>query len=87
MGNLQLVKNFYKKSLTIIATGAIEAILTVSALRDQFAPPTIGYKEADEDCDLDIVPNAGKAMDTEYAMSNSLGFGGHNASIIFKRVE
>lgn len=84
------VKMSSTKSMTghlLGASGAVEAILTVSALRDQFAPPTIGYKEADEDCDLDIVPNKGKAMDTEYAMSNSLGFGGHNASIIFKRVE
>lgn len=84
------VKMSSTKSMTghlLGASGAVEAILTVSALRDQFAPPTIGYKEADEDCDLDIVPNTGKAMDTEYAMSNSLGFGGHNASIIFKRVE
>ncbi len=69
------------------ASGAVEAIITVSALRDQFAPPTIGYAVEDEDCDLDIVSNTGKAMVTEYAMSNSLGFGGHNASIIFKRAE
>lgn len=68
------------------ASGAVEAIFTASALQDQFAPPTIGWKEADENCDLDIVPNEGRKMETEYAMSNSLGFGGHNASIIFKRV-
>lgn len=68
------------------ASGAVEAIITVSALQDQFAPPTIGYQVPDENCDLDIVPNVGKTIETEYAMSNSLGFGGHNASIIFKRV-
>lgn len=68
------------------ASGAVEAIITASALSDQFAPPTIGHQIADEECDLDLVANVGKAMDTEYAMSNSLGFGGHNASIIFKRV-
>ena len=68
------------------ASGAVEAIFTLSALRDQFAPPTVGYQVPDESCDLDIVPNKGKAIETEYAMSNSLGFGGHNASIIFRRV-
>ncbi len=68
------------------ASGAVEALFTVSALTDQFAPPTAGYKVPDPECDLDIVPNRGRAMKTEYAMSNSLGFGGHNASIIFRRV-
>ena len=69
------------------ASGGVEAVLTVMALKDQFAPPTINYREKDDDCDLDIVPNEGKAMDTEYAMSNSLGFGGHNATLIFRRVK
>ncbi len=69
------------------ASGAVEALLTVSALRDQFAPPTVNYKIPDEDCDLDIVPNEGRPVEMEYAMSNSLGFGGHNASIIFRRVK
>ena len=68
------------------ASGAVEALFTVSALADQFAPPTAGYKVLDPECDLDIVPNQGRAMKTDYAMSNSLGFGGHNASIIFRRV-
>lgn len=68
------------------ASGAVEALLTISALQDQFAPPTINYKVPDEECDLDIVPNIGREVATEYAMSNSLGFGGHNASIIFRRV-
>ena len=67
------------------ASGAVEAIFTVSALRDRFAPPTIGYRVFDEECDLDIVALTGKSFDSDYAMSNSLGFGGHNASIIFKR--
>ena len=83
------VKMSSTKSMTghlLGASGAVEAILTVSALADQFAPPTIGYQVPDENCDLDVVPNVGKTMDTEYAMSNSLGFGGHNASVIFKRV-
>lgn len=68
------------------ASGGVEAVLTIYALQNQFAPPTIGYKEKDADCDLDIVANRGKKMNTEYAMSNSLGFGGHNASLIFRRV-
>lgn len=67
------------------ASGGIEAILTISALKDGFLPPTIGYKAPDEDCDLDIVPNKGRKAGIEYAMSNSLGFGGHNASVIFKK--
>lgn len=68
------------------ASGAVEALFTVSALADQFAPPTAGYKVPDPECDLDVVANTGRAIETEYAMSNSLGFGGHNASIIFRRV-
>lgn len=68
------------------ASGGVEAILTLSALINKFAPPTIGYKCPDEECDLNILPNQGKKISTEYAMSNSLGFGGHNASIIFRRI-
>ena len=68
------------------ASGAVEAILTVSALREQIAPPTIGYRQPDPECDLDIVPNQAKPLNGQYAMSNSLGFGGHNASLIFKSV-
>ncbi len=69
------------------ASGAIEAIFATSALQDQFAPPTVGYEVPDPDCDLDIIPNKGRKIETEYAMSNSLGFGGHNASLIFRRVK
>lgn len=67
------------------AAGAVEAIFTLKALQEGFLPPTIGYKEADEQCDLDIVPNVGKQKDLEYALSNSFGFGGHNVSILFKK--
>ena len=67
------------------ATGAVEAIITARALAEQIAPPTIGYKVPDENCDLDIVPNEAKAMDTDFAISNSFGFGGHNATIVLKR--
>lgn len=69
------------------ASGGIEAIITIAALKEGFLPPTIGYKVPDMDCDLDIVANKGRTADIEYAMSNSLGFGGHNASIIFGRYE
>ena len=69
------------------ASGGIEAIITIAALKEGFLPPTIGYKVPDMDCDLDIVANKGRTANIEYAMSNSLGFGGHNASIIFGRYE
>ncbi len=68
------------------AAGAIEAIISAKALSDSFVPPTINYKEADPECDLDIVPNVGRSADITYAMSNSLGFGGHNATILLKKV-
>lgn len=67
------------------AAGGIEAIACVKAIQSATIPPTIGYKVPDEDCDLDIVPNKPRRIDVEYAMSNSLGFGGHNSSIIFKK--
>ena len=69
------------------ASGAVEAILTVRALKEQFAPPTIGYQVPDPDCELDIVANTGKTIAGDYAMSNSLGFGGHNGSLLFRRVK
>lgn len=67
------------------AAGGIEAIVCTKAILDGFVPPTIGYKVADPDCDIDCVPNEGREAKLEYAMSNSLGFGGHNAIIIIKR--
>lgn len=67
------------------ATGAIEAVFTAKALSEQIAPPTIGYKVPDEECDIDCVPNVAKTMNTEYAISNSLGFGGHNATVLLRR--
>ncbi|WP_329383140.1 beta-ketoacyl-ACP synthase II [Anaerofustis butyriciformans] len=69
------------------ASGAIEAIISVKALEDGYIPATINYKNEDEDCDLNIVPNEGINEDINYAMSNSLGFGGHNVSLIFKKAE
>ncbi len=67
------------------AAGAIEAIVCIKAIQDSFVPPTINYKVPDEECDLDIVPNKGRNVEIEYAMSNSLGFGGHNCSVVIKK--
>ena len=67
------------------AAGAVEGIITALALHDGFVPATINYKEKDEACDLDIVPNQGRKADIKVALSNALGFGGHNASIVLGR--
>ena len=67
------------------AAGAIEAIICTKALENNLVPPTINYKEKDEECDLDIVPNKAIEKELNIVMSNSLGFGGHNASIILKK--
>lgn len=69
------------------AAGAVEAVLTALSLRDGFVPATIGYRVPDEACDLDIVPNEGREASIQYALSNSLGFGGHNAALLFKKWE
>lgn len=69
------------------AAGGVEAIACVKAIEDNFVPATIGYKEKDEECDLDIVPNIGRNIEVKVAMSNSLGFGGHNSTVIFKKYE
>lgn len=67
------------------AAGAVEAIVCAKALQEGVIPATIGFKEADEDCDLDYVTDGTRKKDIQYAISNSLGFGGHNASICFKK--
>lgn len=69
------------------ASGAIEAIISIKALQNSLVPPTIHYQNPDAQCDLDIVANTPRKQDIRYAMSNSLGFGGHNASLIFKKWE
>ena len=66
-------------------SGAVEAIITAKALQEGFIPATINYEVPDPECDLDIVPNVGREKEIEYAMSNSLGFGGHNATILLKK--
>jgi 3-oxoacyl-[acyl-carrier-protein] synthase II len=67
------------------ASGGVEAIATLLSIRDQVAPPTINYEEPDPECDLDYVPNTSREMEIEYAMSNSFGFGGTNATLIFRK--
>lgn len=69
------------------AAGGVEAVICVKAMENELVPPTINYKEKDEECDLDIVPNEPRKAKLNITMSNSLGFGGHNASIIFKKWE
>jgi 3-oxoacyl-[acyl-carrier-protein] synthase II len=67
------------------AAGAAEAVFSIMAIRDNFAPPTINYEEADPDCDLDYIPNVGRALQIDHVMSNAFGFGGHNAVLIMSR--
>ena len=69
------------------AAGGIEAVFCIKALQDQVAPPTINYKNPDEDCDLNYSPNEARETSLEMVMSNSLGFGGHNASLIFSKIK
>ena len=68
------------------AAGAVEAIFSVLALRDQVAPPTINLEQPGEGCDLDYIPKVARQMSLEYALSNSFGFGGTNGSLVFRRI-
>jgi 3-oxoacyl-[acyl-carrier-protein] synthase II len=67
------------------AAGVVEAILSILAIRDQVAPPTINYRTPDPDCDLDFVPNTARPMRIDVSLSNSFGFGGTNGSLVFRR--
>jgi 3-oxoacyl-[acyl-carrier-protein] synthase II len=67
------------------AAGALEALICVKALQEQILPPTINYEKRDPDCDLDYVPNIARPAQVRHVMSNSFGFGGHNATIIISR--
>ena len=67
------------------ATGAVELIASALALKNGILPPTIGYQEPDPDCDLDYIPNNARQVQAEYALSCSLGFGGHNAAVALRR--
>lgn len=82
------VKVSSTKSLTghlLGASGAVEAVITTLGVENQFLPPTVNYKVPDPACDLDYVPNQGYNHEIRYALSNSFGFGGHNATLVFKR--
>lgn len=72
---------------TLGASGGIEAIFAVLSIRDNIIAPTIHLKNQDEVCDLDYVPNEARETEVNVAMSNSFGFGGHNATLVFKKVE
>ena len=67
--------------------GGVEAVISVKTLMEQTVPPTANYKVPDPECDLDYVPNEPRKTEVNYVLSNSLGFGGHNASIIFGKVD
>ena len=69
------------------AAGAVEAIACAKALQEGYVPATLNYQIKDENCDLDIVPNQNREVEIHYVMSNSLGFGGHNSSIVLKKWE
>ena len=72
-------------SHTLGAAGGIEAVVAVRSIKDNIVPPTINYSTPDPECDLDYVPNEKREMEVTGAMSTNLGFGGHNAAILFKK--
>ncbi len=84
-GNLAISSTKSMTGHLLGASGAVEAVITAMCVNQDYLPATINYQVPDEACDLDIVPNQGREAKVEYAMSNSLGFGGHNASILFKK--
>jgi 3-oxoacyl-(acyl-carrier-protein) synthase len=69
------------------ASGSVEAVICVKVLQDNILPPTINYETPDPECDLDYVPNTARPVKTKHVMSNSFGFGGHNATLVMSRFE
>ena len=67
--------------------GGVEGVFTALSLHDAFLPATVNLQQPDPELDLDYIPNQGRAVQVDYAMSDSLGFGGHNACVVFKRWE
>lgn len=89
-GNAYKIAVSSTKSMTghmLGAAGAVEAIISILAIKHSIIPPTIGYAVPDPDCDLDYVPNIARVSEIDYALSTSLGFGGHNACLAFKKFE
>lgn len=78
-------KGYYGHALG--ASGAFEAAICALALERRWLPPTVNLESPDESCDLDYIPNEGRAVDVEYALSNSFGFGGINAALVFRRAD
>ena len=72
---------------TLGAAGGLEAVIAAKSIFDNVVPPTINYDTPDPDCDLDYVPNVKREMEVKAVMSTNLGFGGHNAAILFKKFE
>ena len=70
---------------TLGAAGGIEAVIAALAIYNDKVPPTINLEQPSDDCDLDYVPNVAREMKVEAAMSTNLGFGGHNAALLFKK--
>jgi len=70
---------------TLGAAGAIEAVICLLAMRDGVLPPTINQEVPDPACDLDYVPNVARKVQLDYALSNSMGFGGHNVALVIRR--
>ena len=81
-----LTRIIYGDPLVCYSAGAVEAIASVLALKEGIVPPTANYKEADPECDLNYTPNVAVKADLTCAISTSLGFGGHNACIAFRKV-
>ena len=88
---LRNIQNLYvssTKSMTghlLGAAGAVEAVITLKAIEDSFIPATINHRETDPELDLNFVPNVGIAKEFDYGLSNAFGFGGHNATLVFKK--
>ena len=82
-GAVQAVERADLESWT--GRGGVEAIASALAIKNNIAPPTINLENPDPECDLDYVPNKPREMKIDVVMSNSLGFGGHNATLLFKR--
>jgi len=86
-GKLPVSSNKSMIGHTISAAGAVEACFTVLSLRDGVLPPTINYREPDPNLPVDCVPNAARKTPIGIALSNSFGFGGQNASLVFSRAD